>query len=133
MMNDSVLQIKSLQTRFYTQDGVVSAVDGLTFDVAAGEMVGLVGESGCGKSTVAWAVLNFLGANGYVKRGNIKVLGAFSYAAPLLSTLLLVAGLVLTVFRSGIHVTVRNSGSQPLRSVVLHVTGAFRSINGSTI
>jgi hypothetical protein len=38
--------------------------------------------------------------------------------------LLLIAGLVLTVFRSGIHVTVRNSGSQPLRSVVLHVTRA---------
>ena len=38
--------------------------------------------------------------------------------------LLLVAGLVVTFFRSGIHVTIRNTGSQPLRSVVLHVTGA---------
>ncbi|MFN8457391.1 MAG: ATP-binding cassette domain-containing protein [Anaerolineae bacterium] len=46
-----------------------------TLKIGRGEAHGIVGESGCGKSTVAWAVLNFLGANGYVKRGSIKFLG----------------------------------------------------------
>ena len=40
-----------------------------------GESYGIVGESGCGKSTVAWAMVNFLGANGYVKHGSIRFMG----------------------------------------------------------
>ena len=46
--------------------------------------------------------------------------------------LLLVVGLVVTLFRSGIHVTVQNTGSEPLRSVVLHVTGGSYSLGDIT-
>jgi oligopeptide/dipeptide ABC transporter ATP-binding protein len=74
-MNDTVLQIKSLQTRFYTQDGVVAAVDGLTFDVAAGEMVGLVGESGCGKSTAALSIMRLVPKPGKIVGGEILLDG----------------------------------------------------------
>jgi oligopeptide/dipeptide ABC transporter ATP-binding protein len=70
-MDDTVLQIKGLQTRFYTQDGVVAAVDGLTFDVAAGEMVGLVGESGCGKSTAALSIMRLIPKPGRIVGGQI--------------------------------------------------------------
>ncbi|MCK4377087.1 MAG: ATP-binding cassette domain-containing protein, partial [Actinomycetia bacterium] len=48
-----LLEVKNLTTRFYTQDGVVYAVNGINFYVNKGETLGVVGESGCGKTTVA--------------------------------------------------------------------------------
>ncbi|MBK8027943.1 MAG: ATP-binding cassette domain-containing protein [Chloroflexi bacterium] len=48
-----VLQVKRLQVQFKTRDGLVYAVQDLSFEAAPGEIVGLVGESGCGKSTTA--------------------------------------------------------------------------------
>ena len=56
----SLLQVKDLQTYFTTRDGVVKAVDGVTFDVEEGETVGLVGESGCGKSVSALSILRLV-------------------------------------------------------------------------
>jgi peptide/nickel transport system ATP-binding protein len=55
--------------------GEIEAVQNVTLDIYRGESFGVVGESGCGKSTMAWAIVNFLGANGYVKRGSIKFQG----------------------------------------------------------
>jgi len=55
-----LLQIQNLHTRFHTLDGVVQAVDGVDIDVYAGETLGLVGESGCGKSVTALSVLQLL-------------------------------------------------------------------------
>ena len=48
-----ILEIKDLRTFFYTPEGVVKAVDGVSYNVAEGEIVALVGESGCGKSVSA--------------------------------------------------------------------------------
>ena len=56
----SVLSIKDLVIDFETDEGVVQAIDHLSFDIGAGEIVGLVGESGCGKTTVARCVLGVL-------------------------------------------------------------------------
>ena len=47
----------------------------VSFVINQGKTCGIVGESGCGKSTVAWSLVNFLGANGYIKRGSIKFMG----------------------------------------------------------
>ncbi len=57
---DVVLDVKELQTHFYTDEGVVKAVDRLTYRVRKGEFVALVGESGCGKSVSAMSVLRLI-------------------------------------------------------------------------
>ena len=55
-----VLEIRDLQTHFRTQDGVVKAVDGLSYTVREGETLGVVGESGCGKSVTALSILRLI-------------------------------------------------------------------------
>jgi oligopeptide transport system ATP-binding protein len=55
-----LLQVRDLKTYFFTDDGVVKAVDGISYDVQEGETLGLVGESGCGKSVSALSVLRLI-------------------------------------------------------------------------
>ena len=55
-----LLQVKDLRTYFYTEEGVVKAVDGVTYDVEEGETLALVGESGCGKSVSALSILRLI-------------------------------------------------------------------------
>jgi oligopeptide transport system ATP-binding protein len=55
-----LLQVKDLRTYFYTEEGLVKAVDGVTYDVQEGETLALVGESGCGKSVSALALLKLI-------------------------------------------------------------------------
>ena len=56
----SLLQVKDLRTHFFTDEGVVRAVDGISYDVQEGETMGLVGESGCGKSVSALSILRLI-------------------------------------------------------------------------
>jgi len=56
----ALLQVKDLKTYFFTDDGVVKAVDGISYDVQTGEIVGLVGESGCGKTVSALSILRLI-------------------------------------------------------------------------
>ncbi len=70
-----VLKLEEVAVAYKVRGGEIEAVQNVSFEICRGETHGIVGESGCGKSTVAWAVLNFLGANGYVKRGSIKFQG----------------------------------------------------------
>src|SRR5437764_326841 len=55
-----LLRINDLRTSFFTSDGEVRAVDGVTFDIEDGRTVGLVGESGCGKSVTALSIVKLL-------------------------------------------------------------------------
>lgn len=55
-----LLEIKNLKTYFYTDDGVAKAVDGVNFDLDQGETLGLVGESGCGKSVSALSIMRLI-------------------------------------------------------------------------
>ncbi|MDX9851838.1 MAG: ABC transporter ATP-binding protein [Anaerolineaceae bacterium] len=70
-----VLKLDNLSIAYKVRGGEVEAVQDVSFEIRRGESVGIVGESGCGKSTVAWSVVNFLGSNGYVKRGSILFQG----------------------------------------------------------
>jgi peptide/nickel transport system ATP-binding protein len=65
-MTAPLLSIESLRVGFPTRTGLVYAVDGVSFDVRAGEVVGLVGESGCGKSLTALSILKLVGAPGQI-------------------------------------------------------------------
>ncbi|MGI0528890.1 ABC transporter ATP-binding protein [Treponema socranskii] len=60
MTDEVILQVKDLRTYFYTDAGVVKAVDGLTFDLHKGETLGLVGESGSGKSVTNLSIINLI-------------------------------------------------------------------------
>jgi oligopeptide/dipeptide ABC transporter ATP-binding protein len=72
---DVVLEVENLRTEFRLRAGPVRAVDGVSFTVQAGECVGLVGESGCGKSTTGLSIMKLLPNVGHVVGGSINLLG----------------------------------------------------------
>ncbi len=59
-MSENLVQIKNLKTYFYTGDGIVKAVDDVSFNIRKGEIIGVVGESGCGKSVTAMSVMRLI-------------------------------------------------------------------------
>jgi oligopeptide/dipeptide ABC transporter ATP-binding protein len=66
-----LLEVKDLKTYFYTEDGVVKAVDGVDFYVKPGEVMGLVGESGCGKSVTSLSIMRLISPPGKIASGEI--------------------------------------------------------------
>ena len=70
--NQPLLNVSDLRTYFYTEDGVVKAVDGVDFYVEQGEILGLVGESGCGKSVTSLSVLRLISEPGRIVDGVIE-------------------------------------------------------------
>ncbi|MBN1661400.1 MAG: ABC transporter ATP-binding protein [Anaerolineae bacterium] len=69
--NNRILDVRGLKTYFYTEDGVVKAVDGVDLYVRRGEVMGLVGESGCGKSVTSFSVMRLVGVPGKIVDGEI--------------------------------------------------------------
>lgn len=69
--NQPLLEVKSLKTHFFTEDGVVKAVDGVDFTVNQGEVLGLVGESGCGKSVTALSIMQLVRTPGQIIQGEL--------------------------------------------------------------
>ena len=59
-MKKNLVQIKNLKTYFYTEDGIVKAVDDVSFNIKEGEIIGVVGESGCGKSVTAMSIMKLI-------------------------------------------------------------------------
>jgi len=74
-MTDNVLEVKNLTMHYMTSKGPVYAVDGVSFNVGRGEAIGLVGESGCGKTSVAISLLKLLPENARIYNGEILLNG----------------------------------------------------------
>ena len=73
---NAILEVRELRTQFNTLDGVVRAVDGVSFDLASGETLGIVGESGCGKSVTALSILRLIPPEtGRISGGSIRFEG----------------------------------------------------------
>lgn len=73
--NKPLLEVKGLKTYFYTEDGIVRAVDGVNFEVYPGEVLGIVGESGCGKSVTSLSIMRLISKPGRVDAGEILLDG----------------------------------------------------------
>ena len=71
----AMLQVRDLATHFATRTGTAKAVDGVSFDVHAGEIVGLVGESGSGKSVTGYSILGLIDPPGRITGGSVKLDG----------------------------------------------------------
>ena len=71
----AVLQVEDLGVSYFVRSGAVPAVPKVSLSIRRGESVGLVGESGCGKTTVAMAVMRYLGRSGRIVRGRVRFEG----------------------------------------------------------
>src|SRR5436305_5987810 len=69
---EALLSVRKLRTSFFTPEGVVHAVDNVSFDVRKGEAVALVGESGCGKSVTAMSIMRLGAPPGRVTAGEVR-------------------------------------------------------------
>src|SRR5262249_7170944 len=72
---NSVLEVKDLKTHFFTDEGVVKAVDGVSFSVPKGQTLGLVGESGSGKSVTAMSITRLISPPGRIVGGEVLLNG----------------------------------------------------------
>jgi oligopeptide/dipeptide ABC transporter ATP-binding protein len=70
-MDNTLLEVKDLKTHFFTDEGIVRAVDGADFSIHAGETLGIVGESGCGKTVTAYSILQLIEKPGRIVEGQI--------------------------------------------------------------
>ncbi|KAA3657536.1 MAG: ABC transporter ATP-binding protein [Chloroflexi bacterium] len=69
--NNNILEVRGLKTQFFTESGVVKAVDNINITVKRGEVLGIVGESGCGKSVTSLSVMRLIGQPGKIVAGEI--------------------------------------------------------------
>jgi len=65
----NLLEVRNLTTYFFTHEGIVHAVEGVSWEIARGETVGLVGESGCGKSVSSLSVMRLINPPGRICKG----------------------------------------------------------------
>ena len=74
-MSETVLSVQGLRTHFFTREGVVKAVDGVSFELQRGEILGLVGESGSGKSVTGFSLLGLVDPPGRIVQGTVVLEG----------------------------------------------------------
>ena len=81
-MTEPLLRVEGLRTHFFVEAGVVKAVDGVSFDVRRGEVLGLVGESGCGKTVTSLSIAGLVDPPGRIVDGSVRFDGIELAGAP---------------------------------------------------
>ncbi len=115
-MNDVLLSVQDLHVRFQTYAGVVHAVNGLSFEMHHGEIFGLVGESGCGKSVTGLAILRMVPHPGEIVQGRVTFEGEDLLRPERDSDSLLVGNLVGFVIAVGVQgLRAAQDGCEPLQ------------------
>ena len=74
-LNDNLLEIENLQTHFFTRRGVVKVLDGLNLSIKRGQIIGLVGETGAGKSVTGFSIMRLVRKPGQIVGGEIRLNG----------------------------------------------------------
>jgi peptide/nickel transport system ATP-binding protein len=120
----AVLEVRGLTVSFTTATGPVRAVDGVSFDLAAGEILGLAGESGCGKTTTAMAIPRLLPDSARIT-GSIRLEGTDVLTAPEAEMERLRWSRVAVVFQGAMNALnpVRSIGNQIVEPIRLHEPG----------
>lgn len=120
---DDLLQVDGLQTVFQTDRGEVTSIEDVSFRLKPGETVGLVGESGCGKSVTSLSIMRLLGKNGSIRKGSIRLEGVNLAELPE-SQLRLIRGRDISMIFQDPMTSLNpvfTIGNQLIESVVLHL------------
>jgi peptide/nickel transport system ATP-binding protein len=117
-----LLEVKGLKTYFYTEDGVVQAVNGVDFAIRPGEVMGLVGESGSGKSVTSLSIMRLLGGSGKIVDGAVIFDGQDLTKAPENEMLVLRGNKISMIFQQPTSCLnpVFRVGDQIAESIMVH-------------
>ena len=118
----AVLEVQDLAVSFPQEGGRACVVDGIQLEIGSGEVVALVGESGCGKSMTALAILRLVPRPGRVERGSIRLEGRDLLSLPVTQMRALRGGHAAMIFQEPMTSLnpVMNAGSQVVEAIRLH-------------
>ncbi len=117
---DPLLQVRDLAVGFHTEEGFLGAVQGVSFDLAAGRTLGVVGESGCGKTLTALALLGLIPAPGRLTGGSIRFAGSELTALPEAELVALRGNRISMIFQEPM------SALNPVMTIGAQIAEAFR-------
>ena len=125
-----ILSVHDLTMHYTTRKGDVSAVDGVSFDLAKGQSLGLVGESGCGKTSIAFSLMRLLPENGKIKDGYIMIDGKDLVAMDYEEVLKYRWKKIAMVFQAAMNALnpVYTVGDQIIEAMELHLGDVTREV-----
>ena len=122
-MSQTLISLKDLQTYFFTPEGVVRALEDVSFDIPQGECLGVLGESGCGKSVTALSIMRLIPSPpGRIMRGSIEFMGRDLLQLPMAKMRQIRGNSIAMIFQEPMTSLnpVYNVGGQIAESVIFH-------------
>ncbi|MBO8141357.1 MAG: ABC transporter ATP-binding protein [Firmicutes bacterium] len=133
-MIEPVLEVRDLKTHFPTERGIVKAVDGVSFALFPGETLGVVGESGCGKSMTALSIMGLVPRPGKIVGGEIRLMGENLVGKPERELRRLRGNRMAMIFQDPLSTLnpVMRVGDQVVESIRIHYRDLVSGGNGTT-